>query len=95
MNIIHSNKYKIKNFLLKNINLNYDIFIYKPEFLTKNISNANFCLNNIDDTQSDKLEGFKFDILFKDMIIYSNNFVSNTEIFEYSNIPFEYLVYHQ
>lgn len=95
MNIVHTNKYKIKNYLTKNINLNYDIFIYKPEFLTKNISNAQFCLTNADGSQFNELEGLKFNIVFGFCSIYSNNFVSNTDIFEYSNIPFEYIVYHQ
>lgn len=81
--------------MAKNINLNYDIFIYKPEFLTKNISNAKFCLTDTDGTQSNKLESLKYEIIFGFCSIYSNNFVSNTDIFEYFNIPFEYIVYHQ
>ena len=93
--MVHTNKYKIKNYLTKNINLNYDLFIYKPEFLTKNISNAKFHLTNTDNIQSNKLDGLKFDIIFGHSYIYSNYFVSNTNIFEYSDIPFEYLVYHQ
>lgn len=95
MNIVHTNKYKIKNYLVKNINLNYDLFIYKPEFLTKNISNAKFNLLDTSGIQSNELEDLKFNIVFGFCSIYSNNFVSNTDIFEYSNIPFEYIVYHQ
>ena len=52
MDIVHINKYKIKNYLRKNINLNYDIFIYNPEFLTKNIYNAKFCLLDSNGTLS-------------------------------------------
>jgi hypothetical protein len=95
MEINKSKQYKIKNYLVKNVNLTYDIFIYKPEFLTKNITNVKFSLIDTNGIQSNKLEGYLFDIIIGYSTIYSNNFISNKDVFEYSNIPFEYVVWHQ
>lgn len=95
MDISHSTQYKIKNYLIKNINLNYDIYIYKPEFLTKNISNFKFSLIDTNGIVTNELEGYLFDIIIGFSSIYSNNFITNKDVFEYSDIPFEYIIYHE
>lgn len=94
----HTNKYIIKNYLVKNINLTWDIVISEPEFLKKNISNVQFFLTNetdkINEQQSTILDNYLFKIIFKSSTIYSNYLKSNQDIFEYSDIPFEYIYYH-
>lgn len=91
---LQKNKYKIKNYIVKNINLNYDIYISKPIFLTKNITNVKFSLVDNENNLSDLLENYIFDIIFASSIIYKNKFISNKDIFKYYNIPFELLIFH-
>jgi hypothetical protein len=94
-NNTHTNEYTIKNFLVKNINLNWDILIHKPEFLTKNISNVQFFLTDQNNCNSSILDNYLFKIVFNGSPIYTNYLKSNQDIFEYSDIPFEYIYYHQ
>jgi hypothetical protein len=92
--ILHTTEYDIKNFLIKNIHLNYDIYIIKPEFLTKNISNAQFFLTDEFGNKSELLDNYIYKIVFKSSEIYTDTLKSNQDLFFYSDIPFEYIYYH-
>lgn len=94
-NNTHINEYIVKNHLIKNINLNWDIIIHKPEFLTKNISNVVFFLTNENGQKSLIFDGLLFRIIFNPQEIYVNLIKSDLNIFEYSDIPFEYIIYHE
>lgn len=91
----HTNEYMVKDYLVKNIHLTYDIVIFKPEFLTKNISNVQFYLIDENCVETNLLDGLKFQIIFNDTYIYSNLLESNKNLFKYDNIPFEYIVWYQ
>lgn len=91
----HINEYIVKDYLIKNIHLTYDIVILKPEFLTKNISNVQFYLTDKDGKKTNLLDGLKFQITFSESCIYSNILESNKDLFIYSDIPFGYVVWFQ
>lgn len=90
----YTHEYNIADVIYKNPTETYDIFIYKPEFVSYNVKEVIFSLQDESGDISDLIDNFDYFIYCESSLLYKGKIEQNSNIFPVQDIPLSYIKYH-